>query len=100
MKTFELNFLEDYQITDHRLDAYLVGNSEAMLAADGWEEITDQEYEAAIASQHQVLNRVNAMLDSQGISLEFREVDLVDSYDFILTRPGETESEFALRVFV
>ena len=99
MKTFELNFLEAYQIIDHRLDAYLVGDCEAMLAEDEWEEITDQEYEAAIASQRQVLNRVNAMLNSQGISLEFREVDLVDSSDFILTRSGETESEFAQRVF-
>ena len=99
MRQFDLNKLEVDQIMDQRLDTILVGDAESLLLEDEWTTVTDEEFEAAIATQRLVLQRVNQLLRSRGIGVEFCETDLVHSTDFILVNRDETETEFADRIF-
>lgn len=96
MRDFDLNELEVEQIEDPRLDDYLIG-SPGNLGFD--EGLTDDEYDAATGLQEATLERLSEVLQARGTGLEIVRVDMVDYFDFMLVRRGETESEFADRVF-
>ena len=99
MRQFDLNELEVEQIEDARLNDHLVGDVESLLYEDEWVDVTNEEYEAAIAAQTLTLERVNEMLRARGVGLEFCETDTGDGWNFVLVVRDETESEFADRVF-
>jgi hypothetical protein len=99
MRQFDLNELEVEQIEDDRLDEHFVGDVESLLYEDEWLDVTNEEYEAAIAAQTLTLKRVNEMLRARGVGLEFCETETGDGVDFILVTRDETEAEFADRVF-
>ena len=99
MRKFDLNDLEVEQIEDARLDQHFVGTVDSLLYSDEWLDVTDEEYEAALAAQTLTLKRVNEMLRARGVGLEFCETDTGDGWDFILVNRDETETQFADRVF-
>lgn len=96
MRDFDLNELEVEQIQDARLNEHFVGNA-SELGFD--EELTDDEYDIAVALQEATLERLEKMLQPRGTGLEIVRVDMVDYFDFMLVQRDETESEFADRVF-
>ena len=101
MRQFDLNEFEIEHLEDIRLNDYLVSDVESLFSMvdDEWPDLTDDEYEAALTAQTLTLKRVNEILRERGIHMEFCEVDTVDTVDFILVNRGETEAEFADRVF-
>lgn len=102
MRQFDLNQLEVEQIENPQLNLHFIAPGDPVLdilEAAGFEEITDDEYDASIDSIQGTLKRVNEMLQQRGVGLEFCEVDIVDYTSFICVRKDETELEFADRVF-
>lgn len=96
MRDFDLNELEVEQIQDSRLDEHFIGSA-SELGFD--EDLTDDEYDVAVALQEATLERLEEMLQTRGAVLEIVRVDMVEYFDFMLVRRDETESEFADRVF-
>ena len=99
LRQFDLNKLEIEQIVDPQLNDHLVGDVETLLYEDEWLDVTNEEYEAAIAAQTLTLKRVNQMLRARGVGLEFCETETGDGWDFVLVNRDETETEFADRIF-
>ena len=102
MRQFDLNQLEVEQIENPELDLHFIAPADPvvdLLEAAGFEEITDDEYDAAFTAVQGTLERVNAILQARGVNLEFCETDMVDFTSFICVRKDETETEFADRVF-
>lgn len=96
MRDFDLNELEVEQIQDSRLDEHFIGSASELGFDEG---LTDDEYDVAVALQEATLERLEEMLQTRGAVLEIVRVDMVEYFDFMLVRRGETESEFADRVF-
>jgi hypothetical protein len=102
MRQFDLNQLEVEQIENPELDLHFIAQADPVveiLEAAGFEEITDDEYDAAFTAVQNTLERVNEMLRLRGVNLEFCETDMADFTSFICVRKDETETEFADRVF-
>jgi len=103
MRQFDLNKLEIEQIQDPRLDECFIARQDPVnevLEEAGFEEITDDEYEAAIYAIKGILKRANEMLRVRGVELEFCEADMVDFTSFVCITKDQTEAEFADRVLV
>lgn len=97
MRNFDLNKLEIEQLENPKLNDYFVALE---LAVQGFDHtVDDAVYDAADLLRESTLERLNEMLQAQGSDSEIVRADMIDYFDFMLVRSGETESEFADRVF-
>ena len=102
LRDFDINELTEAQIEDTELDMHLIAIEDPVveiLEDAGFNHITDDEYDCAFLAIRGTLERVNEMLRSRGVNLEFCEVDMVDASNFICTRHGESANDFADRIF-
>jgi len=97
MRNFDLNQLEIEQLENPKLNDYFLDSPMAELGFD--DAVDDAVYDAAVALQEFTLEQLNEMLQAQGSDLEIVRADMIDYFEFMLVRRGETEAEFAVRVF-
>ena len=63
-----------------------------------FEDVGDGEYEAFQAGVKYALTKMNIALDAADLPLEVAEVDLVESYGYMLVRTDDTPESFVKRV--
>jgi hypothetical protein len=63
-----------------------------------YDEVGDGEYAAFEAGVKYALTRMNIALDAADLPLEVAEVDLVESYGYMLVRSDDTPESFVKRV--
>jgi hypothetical protein len=62
-----------------------------------FEEVTNSEYEAFNAGVQYALTKMNLALESAGVDLEVKSVDLVESMGYLLVRSDDDPESFAKR---
>ena len=72
--------------------------AEVMLKEFDYDEVHDGEYEAFQAGVKYALTKMNIALDAADLPLEIAEVDLVESYGYMLVRTDDTPESFVKRV--
>ena len=72
--------------------------TEVMLKDFEFDEVVDSEYEAFQAGVKYALTKMNIALDKAGIDVQVCEVDLVESYGYMLVRCDDEPEDFVKRV--
>lgn len=72
--------------------------AEVMLKEFDYDEVGEGEYEAFQAGVKYALTKMNIALDAADLPLELKEVDLVESFGFMLVRTDDTPESFVKRV--
>jgi hypothetical protein len=105
--SFDLNEACDhFDCTDQRawkkIRPFIVADGEeymeVMLKDFDFDEVVDSEYEAFQAGVKYALTKMNIALDKAGIDVQVCEVDLVESYGYMLVRCDDEPEDFVKRV--
>ena len=105
--SFDLNEACDhFDCTDQRawkkIRPFIVADgeeyAEVMLKEFDFDEVVDSEYEAFQAGVKYALTKMNIALDKAGIDVQVCEVDLVESYGYMLVRCDDEPEDFVKRV--
>jgi hypothetical protein len=105
--SFDLNEACDhFDCTDQRawkkIRPFIVADgeefTEVMLKDFEFDEVVDSEYEAFQAGVKYALTKMNIALDKAGIDVQVCEVDLVESYGYMLVRCDDEPEDFVKRV--
>jgi hypothetical protein len=105
--SFDLNEACDhFDCTDQRawkkIRPFIVADgeefTEVMLKDFEFDEVVDSEYEAFQAGVKYALTKMNIALDKAGIDVQVCEVDLVESYGYMLVRADDEPEDFVKRV--
>ena len=105
--SFDLNEACDhFDCTDQRawkkIRPFIVADGEeymeVMLKDFEFDEVVDSEYEAFQAGVKYALTRMNVAFEKAGVDLQVCEVDLVESYGYMLVRADDEPEDFVKRV--
>jgi hypothetical protein len=72
--------------------------TEVMLKDFEFDEVVDSEYEAFQAGVKYALSKMNTAFEKAGVDLQVCEVDLVESYGYMLVRADDEPEDFVKRV--
>ena len=72
--------------------------AEVMLKDFEFDEVVDSEYEAFQAGVKYALTKMNTAFEKAGVDLQVCEVDLVESYGYMLVRTDDEPEDFVKRV--
>jgi len=72
--------------------------NEVMLKDFDYDEVNEGEWEAFHAGVKYALSKMNIALDAADLPLEVAEVDLVESFGYMLVRTDDTPESFVKRV--
>ena len=72
--------------------------TEVLLKDFEFDEVVDSEYEAFQAGVKYALTRMNIAFEKAGVDLQVCEVDLVESYGYMLVRCDDEPEDFVKRV--
>ena len=105
--SFDLNEACDhFDSTDHRawkkIRPFIVADgeeyAEVMLKEFDYDEVGDGEYAAFQAGVKYALTKMNTAFEKAGVDLQICEVDLVESYGYMLVRTDDEPEDFVKRV--
>ena len=105
--SFDLNECCDhFDSTDQRawkkIRPFIVADgeeyAEVMLKDFEFDEVVDSEYEAFQAGVKYALTKMNTAFEKAGVDLQVCEVDLVESYGYMLVRTDDEPEDFVKRV--
>jgi len=105
--SFDLNEACDhFDCTDQRawkkIRPFIVADgeefTEVMLKDFEFDEVVDSEYEAFQAGVKYALTKMNVAFEKAGVDLQVCEVDLVESYGYMLVRCDDEPEDFVKRV--
>ena len=105
--SFDLNeccdhFDSEKQSNWKKISKFIVADgqeyAEVMLKEFDYDEVGEGEYEAFRAGVMYALTKMNIALDAADLPLEIAEVDLVESYGYMLVRTDDTPESFVKRV--
>ena len=105
--SFDLNEACDhFDCTDQRawkkIRPFIVADgeefTEVMLKDFEFDEVVDSEYEAFQAGVKYALTKMNTAFEKAGVDLQVCEVDLVESYGYMLVRADDEPEDFVKRV--
>ena len=104
---FDINECCDYfEVEDQRqwkkINKFIVADGQEFVATleneFNFEDTTDNEYEAFMSGVKYALTKMNIAFEAAGVDLEVQEVDLVESFGYVLTRTDDTPESFVKRV--
>ena len=72
--------------------------TEVLLKDFEFDEVVDSEYEAFQAGVKYALTKMNTAFEKAGVDLQVCEVDLVESYGYMLVRTDDEPEDFVKRV--
>ena len=72
--------------------------AEVLLKEFEFDEVVDSEYEAFQAGVKYALTKMNTAFEKAGVDLQICEVDLVESYGYMLVRADDEPEDFVKRV--
>ena len=105
--SFDLNeccdfFDSEKQSNWKKISKFIVADgqefSSIMLKEFDYDEVNDGEYEAFQAGVKYALSNMNRALDAADLPLEVAEVDMVESYGYMLVRTDDDPESFVKRV--
>ena len=105
--SFDLNEACDhFDCTDQRawkkIRPFIVADgeeyAEVLLKEFEFDEVVDSEYEAFQAGVKYALSKMNVAFEKAGVDLQVCEVDLVESYGYMLVRADDEPEDFVKRV--
>ena len=105
--SFDLNEACDhFDCTDQRawkkIRPFIVADgeefAEVLLKDFEFDEVVDSEYEAFQAGVKYALTKMNVAFERAGVDLQVCEVDLVESYGYMLVRTDDEPEDFVKRV--
>ena len=105
--SFDLNEACDhFDCTDQRawkkIRPFIVADgeefAEVLLKDFEFDEVVDSEYEAFQAGVKYALTKMNLAFEKAGVDLQVCEVDLVESYGYMLVRCDDEPEDFVKRV--
>jgi hypothetical protein len=105
--SFDLNEACDhFDCTDqkawNKIRPFIVADGEdyvnIMVESFEFEDVTDSEHEAFRAGVQYALTKMNTAFDKAGVDLQVCEVDLVESYGYMLVRCDDEPESFVKRV--